>query len=41
MNNKGDNMPLNVGYLKAKTDRASDEVYTPSYAIKPLINYTI
>lgn len=32
-------MPLNVGYLKAKTDRASDEVYTPSYAIKPLIKY--
>ena len=32
-------MPLNVGYLKAKTNKASDEVYTPEYAIKPLIKY--
>lgn len=32
-------MPLNVGYLKAKTDKASDEVYTPEYAVKPLVKY--
>lgn len=32
-------MPLNVGYLTAKTDKASDEVYTPAYAIKPLLKY--
>lgn len=32
-------MPLNVGYLTAKTDRASDEVYTAAYAIKPLLKY--
>ena len=32
-------MPINIGYLKAKTDKASDEVYTPEYAIKPLIKY--
>ena len=32
-------MPINKGYLTAKTDKASDEVYTPAYAIKPLIKY--
>lgn len=32
-------MPLNTGYLTAKTDKASDEVFTPAYAIKPLIKY--
>lgn len=32
-------MALNVGYLTAKTDKASDEVYTPDYAVKPLIKY--
>lgn len=32
-------MPLNTGYLTAKTDQASDEVYTPEYAVKPLIKY--
>ena len=32
-------MALNVGYLTAKTDKASDEVYTPAYAVKPLIKY--
>lgn len=32
-------MPLNKGYLTAKTDKASDETYTPAYAIKPLIKY--
>lgn len=32
-------MPINKGYLTAKTDKASDEVYTPSYAVKPLIKY--
>lgn len=32
-------MPINKGYLTAKTDKASDEVFTPAYAIKPLIKY--
>lgn len=32
-------MGINKGYLKAKTDKASDEVYTPDYAIKPIIKY--
>ena len=32
-------MPANIGYLTAKTDKASDEVYTPVYAIRPLIKY--
>lgn len=32
-------MPNNVGYLTADTSPASDEVYTPQYAIKPLIRY--
>lgn len=32
-------MPINKGYLTAKTDRASDEVFTPAYAVLPLIKY--
>lgn len=32
-------MPINVGYLQAKTDKASDEVFTPEYAVIPLIKY--
>lgn len=32
-------MALNKGYLTAKTDKASDEVYTPSYAVIPIIKY--
>lgn len=32
-------MPINKGYLTAKTDKASDQVYTPSYAVKPIIKY--
>lgn len=32
-------MPLNIGYLTAKTNKASDEVYTPAYAVKPIIKY--
>ena len=32
-------MSLNIGYLKAKTDRASDEVFTPKYAVLPLVKY--
>ena len=32
-------MPANIGYLTAKTDKASDEVYTPAYAVKPLLKY--
>ena len=33
------NLALNKGYLTAKTDKASDEVYTPAYAVQPLIKY--
>lgn len=29
----------NKGYLTAKTDRASDEVYTPEYAVRPILKY--
>lgn len=32
-------MALNIGYLKAKTDKASDEVFTPDYAVTPIIKY--
>lgn len=32
-------MAINKGYLTAKTDKASDEVYTPAYAVQPLIKY--
>lgn len=32
-------MALNVGYLTAKTNAASDEVYTPAYAVKPLLEF--
>lgn len=32
-------MPLNKGYLTAKTDKASDEVFTPAYAVQPLVKY--
>ena len=32
-------MVINKGYLTAKTDKESDEVYTPSYAIIPLLKY--
>lgn len=32
-------MALNVGYLQAKTDKASDEVFTPEYAVIPLLKY--
>lgn len=32
-------MPLNKGYLTAKTDKASDEVYTPAYAVQPLVKF--
>jgi len=32
-------MRLNKGYLTAKTDKASDEVFTPLYAIKPITKY--
>ena len=32
-------MGLNTGYLTAKTDKDSDEVYTPAYAVKPIIKY--
>lgn len=32
-------MPLNTGYLRAKTDKASDEVFTPAYAVEPLVKY--
>lgn len=32
-------MPQNIGYLTAKTDKASDEVYTADFAVKPLLQY--
>ena len=32
-------MAINKGYLTAKTDKASDEVFTPAYAVEPLIKY--
>ena len=32
-------MPLNIGYLQVKTDKASDEVYTPETAVLPLLKY--
>ena len=32
-------MGLNKGYLTAKTDKASDEVFTPAYAVYPLLKY--
>lgn len=32
-------MAINTGYLQAKTDKASDEYYTPAYAVKPIIKY--
>lgn len=32
-------MALNVGYLKAQTTKESDEVFTPTYAVKPIIKY--
>lgn len=32
---------LNKGYLTAKTDKASDEVYTPAYAVKPLLKFLV
>lgn len=32
-------MPANIGYLTAKTDKASDEVYTPAYAVRPIVKY--
>ena len=30
---------INKGYATAKTDKESDEVFTPEYAVKPLIKY--
>lgn len=30
---------INKGYLTAKTNKESDEVYTPAYAVKPIIKY--
>lgn len=32
-------MPQNIGYLTAKTDKASDEVYTADFAVRPLLQY--
>lgn len=32
-------MAINKGYLQAKTDKASDEVYTPECAVRPLVKY--
>lgn len=30
-------MPTNTGYLRARRDKASDEEYTPEYAVRPLL----
>ena len=32
-------MSVNKGYLTAKTDKASDEYFTPSEAVKPLLRF--
>lgn len=32
-------MPLNKGYLTCDRTAKSDEVYTPFYAVKPLLKY--
>lgn len=32
-------MAINKGYLTAKTDKVSDEYYTPREAVKPIIKY--
>lgn len=32
-------MGINKGYLTAQTTKESDEVYTPAYAVKPIIKY--
>lgn len=32
-------MVINKGYLTAKTNKESDEVYTPAYAVRPLVKY--
>ena len=32
-------MAINKGYLTAKTDKESDETYTPAYAVIPLIKH--
>lgn len=32
-------MGLNIGYLKSKTNKESDEVFTPAYAVRPILKY--
>ena len=32
-------MANNKGYLTAKTDKASDEYYTPKFAVLPIVKY--
>lgn len=32
-------MALNKGYLTAKTDKESDEVFTPEYAVVPIVKH--
>lgn len=32
-------MAVNKGYLTAKTDKASDEYYTPDFAVSPILKY--
>lgn len=32
---------VNKGYVSAKSDKASDEYYTPEYAVKPLLKYLV
>lgn len=30
---------INKGYLQAKTNKESDEVFTPAYAVEPIVKY--
>ena len=32
-------MAINKGYLTAKTDKESDETYTPAYAVIPILKH--
>ena len=32
-------MPQNIGYLKSKSDKESDEYFTPKEAVLPLLEY--
>jgi hypothetical protein len=32
-------MPRNIGYLTSKHTQASDEAYTPEYAVEPILEF--